>query len=132
MTVVARVEQLVTEFVDKVAALARREAALVLSQTLVETVHARPRRQPGPPPSQPTQARVKSRPKGAKRSADELQALRDLLIRYVKHHPGERIEQIARGLGMPTHDLKRPVRLLVDAGHFTTEGVRRGTCYYAA
>jgi hypothetical protein len=130
MSVVARVEELVTEFVGKVTALARREATLVLSQTLVEAIEPPRRRRRNHSPPRP--AHAPPRPKGAKRSFAELRDLEERLVQYVRQRPGQRIEEIALGLGMVTHELKGPVRHLVRKGQFVTEGVRRGTCYFVA
>jgi hypothetical protein len=69
---------------------------------------------------------------GAKRSSGELEAVQAELISYLKHHAGERIEQIAVGMGISTKELSLPVRKLVAAGQLRTEGQKRATQYFLA
>jgi hypothetical protein len=53
------------------------------------------------------------------------------LLDYVASHPGERIEQIAKGMGESSKELKLPVQKLLAAKSMRTEGQKRGTTYFA-
>ncbi len=74
-------------------------------------------------------ARKKS---GRHRSSDEIAALGKDFLDYVRATPGQRLEEISAGIGVPTSELKRPVMLLGEAGKIRTEGQKRGTRYYTA
>jgi hypothetical protein len=53
------------------------------------------------------------------------------VLGYVRAHPGSRLEEIGRGLGMDTAGLKLPVKELMGSGRLRTEGQKRGTKYFA-
>src|SRR5262245_19755149 len=72
---------------------------------------------------------VRARAKGAKRSSEELEALTKNVLTYVKRNPGQRVEQIAAGLGTTTKELALPIIKLGKA--LKTQGQRRGTKYSA-
>jgi hypothetical protein len=74
-------------------------------------------------------ARLKARPKGAKRTPDELEALTKNVLAHVKRNPGQRVEQIAAALGTSTKELALPIIKLGKA--LKTQGQRRGTKYSA-
>jgi hypothetical protein len=46
-------------------------------------------------------------------------------------HPGERIEQIAKGLGAPSKELQLPTRKLLDDKKIRKKGQKRATTYFA-
>ena len=69
---------------------------------------------------------------GRHRSSEEIATLGKDFLDYVRAKPGQRLEQISAGIGVPTSELKRPVLLLGDAGRIRTEGQKRGTRYYTA
>jgi len=69
--------------------------------------------------------------KGAKRSPGELAALTSILQRYIAKHPGERIEQIAKGLGRNTKELTLPIKNLLADKSISTRGAKRATSYTA-
>lgn len=72
-----------------------------------------------------------TRKKGAKRSPEELDALVKSLLAYVKKNPGERIEQIGAGLGLPTKELALPAKKLIGDKQLRTKGQKRATTYFA-
>jgi len=76
-------------------------------------------------------AKISARAKGAKRSPDELEALTKRLHAYVAKHPGQRIEQIGAGMGVPTKELNLCVKKLLVAKQLTKRGVKRATTYQA-
>jgi DNA-binding MarR family transcriptional regulator len=66
-----------------------------------------------------------------RRSAEDVSALADQVLAHIRSNPGQRLEEIARDLGMDTNDLKQPVANLLEAGAVRREGKARGTTYYA-
>jgi hypothetical protein len=69
-------------------------------------------------------------PKGAKRPPDEIVKLTSRLLEYVKGHKGERIEQIAKGMGVSTRELNLPVKKLISNKSIRTRGQKRATQYF--
>jgi hypothetical protein len=69
---------------------------------------------------------------GGKRTSEELEALKAQLLSYLERHAGERIEQIAVGMGASTKELSLPVKKLLAAGQLRTEGQKRATQYFPA
>jgi hypothetical protein len=69
-------------------------------------------------------------PKGAKRPPGEISKLTGRLLDYVKGHKGERIEQIAKGMGVSTRELNLPVKKLIAAKSIRTRGHKRATQYF--
>lgn len=65
------------------------------------------------------------------RSPEEVLEVAATFLTYVKSHPGERLDQIAKGLGVPTKDLKLPVQKLFAQKAIKTTGIQRGTKYFA-
>ena len=68
--------------------------------------------------------------KGAKRPPDEIVKLTAQLLDYVKTNKGERIEQIAKGMGVSTRELNLPVKKLIGAKSIRTRGQKRATQYF--
>lgn len=68
--------------------------------------------------------------KGAKRPPDEIVNLTAQLLDYVKGHKGERIEQIAKGMGVSTRELNLPVKKLIAGKSIRTRGQKRATQYF--
>jgi hypothetical protein len=75
-------------------------------------------------------AKAAARGRGQKRDPKELEALTGQLRSYIAKHPGQRIEQIGAGLGMPTKDLSLPAKKLLAAKQIATKGQKRATTYY--
>ncbi len=69
-------------------------------------------------------------PKGAKRPPQEISKLTGRLLEYVKGHKGERIEQIAKGMGVTTRELNLPVKKLISTKSLRTRGHKRATQYF--
>jgi hypothetical protein len=82
------------------------------------------RAKPGPKP------KAASRPKGAKRTPEELETLIRDFVAMVKKTPGQSVESIARSLGVTTKDLQLPVLKAYEAKLIKTTGQRRGTKYF--
>ena len=69
--------------------------------------------------------------RGAKRTAEDLEALSNQLASFVKANPGLRVEQINKELGTVTKDLALPIRKLLADGVITSKGQKRSTTYFA-
>jgi hypothetical protein len=74
--------------------------------------------------------RAIARAKGAKRDPEQLAQLTDSLHGYIKGNPGQRIEEIARGMGTTTKELNLPVKKLIGGKQIKTKGHKRATQYY--
>lgn len=70
------------------------------------------------------------RAKGAKRSPDELEKLTGQLLTYIKGNAGQRIEQIADGMGTSTKELNLPAKKLLNTKAIKTKGHKRATQYF--
>jgi hypothetical protein len=68
--------------------------------------------------------------KGAKRPPDEIVNLTAQLLDYIKANKGERIEQIAKGMGVSTRELNLPVKKLIAGKSIRTRGQKRATQYF--
>jgi hypothetical protein len=69
--------------------------------------------------------------KRAKRTSADVDATAAALLAYVAANEGQSIEQIGKGMGVATKELKLPVIKLVEAKKLKTKGQRRGTKYLA-
>ena len=75
--------------------------------------------------------RAASREKGAKRPPDEIERLTGKLLDYIKGNPGQRIEQIADGMGTSTKELNLPAKKLIAGKQLRTKGQKSATQYFA-
>jgi hypothetical protein len=129
----ARVESFVSELSD----LIRRSAMDTVQQALAGgEVPRRGRRGSAGAVSRRATSSVASpkaprlRAKGAKRSPDELEELTGQLLTYIKGSPGQRIEQIADGMGTSTKELNLPAKKLLSTKAIKTKGHKRATQYF--
>jgi transposase-like protein len=70
--------------------------------------------------------------RGGKRTADEIAQMADAFLAHVTANPGQRMEHIAKELGVATPELMLPVRKLLADGKLRVEGQKRATQYYPA
>jgi hypothetical protein len=68
--------------------------------------------------------------KGGKRTAEELAQMADAFLAYVTTNPGQRMEHIAKELGLATPELTLPVKKLLAEGKISVDGQKRATQYY--
>jgi hypothetical protein len=73
----------------------------------------------------------KARPKGGKRTPQQLDQLVATVLNFIRKNPGSRSEQIAEGLGVSTKELVLPINKLFDAKVIKSTGQRRGMKYSA-
>ncbi len=126
------VGQAVQGFVAQITELAHRAAM----DTLESAFGGRPGRPGGTRvavvPVTAGVARV-GRPRGgrgAKRTAEDLEALSEKFAAFVKANPGLRIEQINKELGTTTKDLALPIRKLIADKVISAKGQKRSTTYF--
>ncbi len=121
----------VEEFVDELSSLIRQSAMDTVARVLggVEGESRRGGRR-GATRVLASEARGRARPKGAKRSQDELERLTGRLLAYVKGNAGQRIEQIAKGMGVSTRELNLPAKKLLGNKSIRTKGQKRATQYF--
>jgi len=72
------------------------------------------------------------RAKGQKRAPEDLAALVGQLFSAIKANPGQRMEQIAKGLKSSTQELALPAKKLIADKRIKTKGERRATKYFPA
>ena len=128
----ATIQATVELFVDQLTQLIREATMELVKGAITGSVRPtlmRPKATASKSASTPKAKRPK---KGAKRSPDALGAITTRLLGYVANHPGLRIEQIGKALGVSTKDLALPVRKLVATKKITTRGQKRATSYYPA
>ena len=71
-----------------------------------------------------------NRPKGAKRSPEQLARVQGNLLAHIKANPGHRIEEIANDLKAQTKDLALPAKKLIALKKIKTKGQKRSTTYW--
>jgi hypothetical protein len=71
------------------------------------------------------------REKGQKRDPQEIERLTSRLLDFIKNNAGQRIEQIAGGMGTVTKELNLPVKKLIAQKALKTKGQKRATQYFA-
>ena len=70
------------------------------------------------------------RPKGSRRTADDLEEVMAALLGYIKKNPGQRMEQLADGMGLASKELTLPIKKLHADGRLKTKGQKRATAYF--
>lgn len=117
-----RIREMVESFAGDLATLIRESA--------FETVRAALGEGGGRGRGSAALSRGLGRSKGAKRPPGEIAKLVGRLRDYVKSHPGERIEQIAKGMGVSTRELNLPAKKLLSQKMLKTRGEKRATKYF--
>lgn len=123
----------VEEFVDELSSLIRQSALDTVAQVLRGEEGGggrRGRRGAASAGRAPVAARGRVRAKGAKRSQDELENLTTRLLTYIKSNAGQRIEQVAKGMGVSTRELNLPAKKLLANKSIRTKGQKRATQYF--
>jgi len=133
----SQMNQSVQDFVAQVTEIARRAAL----ETLGSAFSGRPATSgsvatasaSSAAVARPAAARSIGRPaggRGMKRAPEDIEAMGQKFVSFVKANPGLRIEQINKELGTTTKDLALPIRKLEAEGVITTKGQRRATQYF--
>jgi len=80
-------------------------------------------------PAAPAAAKRKA---GQKRSPDEISKTTEKLLNYITKNSGQRIEEIAKGVGHSTKELTLPVKKLLNDKKISAKGEKRATRYFIA
>jgi len=134
-TVNDRIRSRVEAFAEELSALIRDSAMETVRDALggsaAPSRSGRPGR-PGRPAASAAPVRGGGRrEKGQKRDPGEIERLTGRLLDYVKGNAGQRIEQIAAGMGTVTKELNLPVKKLIAQKSLKTKGQKRATQYFA-
>lgn len=111
------IEQLVRGFVNELDKAFTKQTTEKVNELITSLTNGR------------KQVTSKGRLLSGKRSPDELEKLEGQLLIYVDKNPGQRCEEIARGMEVETSDLALPLRKL--GNKLKTKGVARGRRYWA-
>jgi len=131
-TVNDRIRSRVEAFAEELSALIRDSAMETVRDALGGG--SAPRRAGRPGRAAASAAPVRAggrREKGQKRDPGEIERLTGRLLDYVKGNAGQRIEQIAAGMGTVTKELNLPVKKLIAQKSLKTKGQKRATQYFA-
>ncbi|MES1174850.1 MAG: hypothetical protein ABUL62_11035 [Myxococcales bacterium] len=125
-----RIRSRVEAFAEELSALIRDSAMETVREALGG---AAPRRgaRGGRPAASTAPVRGGRREKGQKRDPGEIERLTGRLLDYIKGNAGQRIEQIAAGMGTVTKELNLPVKKLIAQKSLKTKGQKRATQYFA-
>jgi len=129
-----QISGVVDNFVAQVTALARKAAMQTLESALSGGSFAGPASRSSKPAKPVGRAvlAVTKLPKGAKRPAEQLEAIKAKLLEHIKSNPGQRVEQINQALGTTTKDLALPIKKLIADGEIKSKGEKRATTYASA
>jgi hypothetical protein len=131
LTLDSQIQDHIQSFVEELTLLIKRAAVQSVAEALNE---GGGRRGPGRPRGAVSRSSGApagaGRRKGAKRDPQELEALTEKLNGYIKAHGGQRIEQIAQGMGTSTKELALPAKKLLATKKIRTTGTRRATKYF--
>jgi hypothetical protein len=128
-----RIRSRVEAFAEELSALIRDSAMETVREALGGSAGAAPRRgaRGGRAAASTAPVRGGRREKGQKRDPGEIERLTGRLLDYVKGNAGQRIEQIAAGMGTVTKELNLPVKKLIAQKSLKTKGQKRATQYFA-
>jgi uncharacterized Zn finger protein len=134
---------LASRSVSRKPALATSDLAGLFGIEIAEDAKPCAARPPSPPAPEATSKRAGARKAGSKavsgraasrtlvrRSGAELARLSGQLDEYVRKYPGQRMEEIAAGLGAPSRALSFAMKKLIATRRVRPIGRRRGTHYF--
>ncbi len=128
----ARVDAFVADLTDLIHQAILDNVQAALGQAIPSAAPRRPGRPKGrvsaPAASAPTK---RGKKRGGKRTASELADMADKLVSFVEKNPGSSIEEIGRGIAIPTKELALPVKKLLAEGRLKKKGQKRATRYSA-
>ena len=120
----------VESFVDELTGLIHQSILENVQSALGQVVSTAKRG--GRPKGTKKAAQTKARKKrGGRRAAAELVDMAEKLVAFVGSNPGSSIEEIGRGVGIPTKELALPVKKLLAEGRLKKKGQKRATRYSA-
>ena len=127
----ARVEQFAAELAELIRESAMETVSVALAGARPSPGRGGRRGAPVVAVRSTGRGRAASREKGAKRPPDEIERLTGRLLDYIKGNPGQRIEQIADGMGTSTKELNLPAKKLIAGKQLKTKGQKRATQYFS-
>ena len=132
-----RIEQRIRAFADELRELIREAAHEAIDEALTKTSSSSPpahRSGPKPPVrnKRTTAKNRRPRPKGTRRTSEQMQRDVDALREHIRQHPGATAPEIGAALGMASREITRPIKKLVGAGEIRKTGVQSHTRYYPA
>ena len=139
----------VDSFVAELSALVKKAAleavanALKAGEGSAPSVAKATGKKRGPAPAAPKAASkapkaaapapaASKRKAGQKRSPDEIAKTTDKLLQYIGKNSGQRIEEIAKGVGNSTKELTLPIKKLLNDKKISAKGEKRATRYFVA
>lgn len=129
----ARINDLVSNFVNEITRLARSAAMDTLGRALAGAggvVVKDVRVKAGRGGAAAAASASSKRSKGEKRPKAEIAKLQEQVLAHIRSNPGQRIELINKVLGTKTSDLALPLKKLIADGAVDTKGARRATTYF--
>jgi len=131
----AQIQERVSAFVEELGGLVRQAALEAVQEVLAGEAPAAPSRRTGGRKKKAARKGAPSKSKAAggkriRRSAADLKAISGDIIAFVKANQGSGAGAIAKGLGVATKELKRPVDELLEGKKLRKEGERRATKYF--
>ena len=126
-----RIRSRVEAFAEELSALIRDSAMDTVREALGTGAAPRRGARGGRAAASSAPVRGGRREKGQKRDPGEIERLTGRLLDYVKANAGQRIEQIAAGMGTVTKELNLPVKKLIADKALKTKGQKRATQYFA-
>jgi hypothetical protein len=139
------ISERIMSFLNELSAMVRQAALESVTQALgasaarESTEEAAPRarksrrskaRRAGRPATRGDAKKATRGKKGSKRSPRQLVTLTNKLLTEIKANPGQRIEQIAKKLGVRTKKLALPIKKLLAGDQLVKKGEKRATAYF--
>ncbi|MFN0006382.1 MAG: DNA-binding protein [Planctomycetota bacterium] len=130
------IQSRIQSFLAELSDLVKKSALEAVQMTLAGGATTR-RRGPGRPRGSgkrgPGRPRKTGRPaQRAKRSSEQVDAMAARVLAQVRSKQGQRLEQIAKVMKLPTKGLKLPIAKLMAAKKLKTKGRKRGTQYFTS
>jgi hypothetical protein len=126
-----RIRSRVEAFAEELSALIRDSAMETVRDALGGGSAPRRGARGGRATASSAPLRGSRREKGQKRDPQEIERLTSRLLDFIKNNAGQRIEQIAAGMGTVTKELNLPVKKLIAQKSLKTKGQKRATQYFA-
>src|SRR5262245_19301872 len=143
----SQIKSRVDSFVAELSALVKKAALEAVANALKAGEGAAPsvakaagkKRGPAPGAAKATKAPKAAAPAaaagakrkaGQKRSPDEISKTTEKLLQYITKNSGQRIEEIAKGVGHSTKELTLPIKKLLNDKKISAKGEKRATRYF--
>jgi len=121
------IQSRIQSFLSELSALVKKSALESVQMALAGSGSANGRRGPGRPRKTGSSAGTGKR---VKRSSEQVDAMAARVLAQVRSKQGQRLEQIAKAMKLPSKGLKLPVAKLLAAKKLKTKGQKRGTQYF--